>query len=144
MLLQLNRIAKRETYTVGHLYYNRGHTGSLSPWHYICDTLEPQWRDLAHGEKKRKGKTAIPEGRYPVVVSLSPKFGRWLPLLVGVEDFSGIRIHSGNLPQDTRGCILVGSNTKVGQLTDSRKALEKLMKILSERKDGEPVFIEVV
>ncbi len=129
---------------MGHLYYTRGNGDGVSPWHYVCDTLEPRWRDLAHGERKVRGLTAIPEGRYPVVVSHSPKFGRWLPLLMGVPRFSGVRIHTGNLPQDTEGCILVGSNTKVGQLADSSAALAKLMKILAERKEGEPVFIEII
>lgn len=91
---------------------------------------------------KVRGHTAIPEGRYPVVVSRSTKFGCWLPLLMGVPRFSGIRIHSGNTPKDTED--FVGRNTVVGQLTDSRVALERLTKILKERKVGEPVFIEVV
>ncbi len=57
--IELKRIAKRKDYTIGQLYVD----GT-----YLCDTLEPTWRNLAQGARKLKGRTAIPEGRYPVVV----------------------------------------------------------------------------
>lgn len=141
--LQLKRIAKRPTYTIGRLYTRRLESGKLSPWKYFYDTLEPHWIDFHHGGRKTKGKTAIPEGRYPVVVTMSPRFKRWLPLLVGVPKYSGIRIHSGNTSADTKGCILVGRNTEVGRVTDSHRTLYRLMQIISHRDEGEPVFIEV-
>ena len=89
MELTLTRIAKRKTYTIGHLAIDD------KPF---CDTLEPTWRDIGWGRKGRKvaGRTAIPEGRYPVVVTFSPKFQKWLPLLIHVPLFTGIRIHAGN------------------------------------------------
>ncbi|MBQ2589846.1 MAG: hypothetical protein II576_11395, partial [Prevotella sp.] len=114
MELVLKRIAKKKGYTIGKLYvrqpiideYLRG-----EKLIYICDTLEPQWRDYAKGARKIKGKSAIPEGRYPVVITYSPKFKQWLPLLVNVPMFSGIRIHAGNdAVNDSQGCILVGEN----------------------------------
>ena len=75
---------------------------------YFCDTMEPCWRNLlgvelspaeenvrlgrVSGKKaqKMKGKTAIPEGTYPVVISKSPSFKMWLPLLLGVPNFEAI------------------------------------------------------
>jgi hypothetical protein len=78
-----------------------------------------------------------------VVVTMSPRFKRWLPLLVGVPRYEGIRIHSGNTAQDTEGCILVGRNTEVGKVTDSRRTLYRLMQFISRRDEGEPVFIEI-
>ncbi len=141
--LQLKRIAKRPTYTIGRLSIRRREHGVFTPWTYFCDTLEPHWVDFHHGGRKTKGKTAIPEGYYPVVVTLSPKFKRWLPLLVGVPHYEGVRIHSGNTAQDTQGCILVGRNTEVGRVTDSRHTLYRLMQVLNHRDDGEPVFIEI-
>ena len=98
--LTLTRIAKRADYTIGRLEDENGVK--------ICDTLEPTWRDYKGGELKVPRKSAVPEGTYPVVVTKSKKFGKYLPLLVGVPGFEGIRIHSGNTVNDTEGCILVG------------------------------------
>ena len=110
----------------------------------ICDTLEPTWRDYAHGGRKIKGCSAIPEGRYAVVISYSPRFKQWLPILLGVPNFSGIRIHAGNTVKDTEGCILVGENREVGKVLDSRKWVNALKhKIVAAKDRGEPVWINV-
>ena len=95
--------------------------------------------------RKVVGLTAIPEGSYLVVITKSPRFRRWLPLLVGVPGFTGIRIHSGNMAADTRGCILVGENTIVGRLTSSRATLTKLItSIMAASDQGEAVWITIV
>ena len=147
MELVLKRIAKKKGYTIGKLYvkqpiideYLRG-----EKFIYICDTLEPQWRDYAKGARKIKGKSAIPEGRYPIVITFSPTFKKWLPLLVNVPMFSGIRIHAGNTAKDTQGCILVGLNLKKGMVLNSRKYVEIIKsKIVEAKNKGEAVWIEV-
>ena len=147
MELILERIAKRKTYTIGRLAiveriddeYLAGEKEV-----YFCDTLEPTWRDYAHGGRKIKGCSAIPEGRYAVVISFSPKMQKWLPILLGVPMFSGIRIHAGNTSNDTEGCILVGKNKLVGQVVDSRIWLHRLkQKIVEARSRGEPVWITI-
>ena len=158
MELILNRIAKRKTYTIGRLSLTpdpspigRGEP-KAPPWGggregapSFCDTLEPTWRDYRHGGRKIKGRSAIPEGRYPVVITYSPKMKQWLPLLVNVPMFSGIRIHAGNTAEDTQGCILVGQNLKKGMVLNSRTWLKRLKdKIVEAKERGEAVWITVV
>jgi len=151
MELILKRIAKRKTYTIGRLYIRQQVMDEYQPGyedHYFCDTLEPTWRDYANGAYKVKGRSAIPEGRYAVVISWSPKFKQWLPILLGGPEFNrkwqGIRIHAGNTAKDTEGCILVGQNREVGKVLDSRKWLYELKQKIVEAKDrGEAVWITV-
>jgi len=151
MELILERIAKRKTYTIGRLYIRQQVMDEYLPGyedHYFCDTLEPTWRDYEHGAYKVKGRSAIPEGRYAVVISYSPKFKQWLPILLGGPEFNrkwqGIRIHAGNTAKDTEGCILVGQNREVGKVLDSRKWLYELKQKIVEAKDrGEAVWITV-
>ena len=147
MELILTRIAKRKTYTIGRLAIRKEVNDEYlagTADEYFCDTLEPTWRDYAHGGRKIKGRSAIPEGRYAVVISWSPKMKAWLPILLGVPNFKGIRIHAGNTAEDTAGCILVGKNKLVGQVVDSRIWLHRLKQKIVEAKDrGEAVWITV-
>ena len=147
MELILERIAKRKTYTIGRLFIRQQVDDEYLPGYenkYFCDTLEPTWRDYEHGAYKVKGRSAIPEGRYAVVISYSPKFKQWLPILLGVPKFEGIRIHAGNTAKDTEGCILVGKNREVGKVLDSRKWLYELKQKIVEAKDkGEAVWITI-
>ena len=124
--LTLKRIAKKADYTIGRLEDEMGKR--------ICDTLEPTWRNYKGGELKVPRKSAVPEGTYPVVITKSWKFGKYLPLLVGVPGFEGIRIHSGNTSKDTEGCILVGQNLEKGKVLMSRITLERLMKLIENEK----------
>ena len=147
MELVLKRIAKKDDYTIGRLYIKKTVLDEYSAGEeleYICDTLEPQWRDYAKGARKIKGKSAIPEGRYPIVITFSPTFKKWLPLLVNVPRFSGIRIHAGNTVKDTQGCILVGENREVGKVLNSRKYVKIVKeKIVEAKNKGEAVWIEI-
>ena len=157
MELILKRIAKKKTYTIGKLGILPAADLDVDddedddcldsrPLTYFCDTLEPPVREVK--TKSRGGITqkpfAIPEGRYPVVITYSPKFKKWLPLLLNVPQFSGIRIHAGNTPRDTQGCILVGENKLVGQLQNSTLWLNRLkQKIVEAKERGEGVWISV-
>ena len=134
MELQVKRIAKREAYTIGRLYIDGD---------YFCDTLEDRVRDLSK-EAKVKGRTAIPAGRYRLVLTYSPRFKRILPLLVDVPFFSGVRIHRGNTHQDTEGCILVGYNREVGKVLESAATEQRLMAVLQNAVNkGEKLFITI-
>ena len=111
MKLTLKRIAKRDSYTIGKLYLEG---------EYFCDTLEDRVRDL-NREKKIPGETAIPAGRYDVIVNVSPRFKRELPRLLNVPHFDGILIHRGNTAKDSSGCILVGENKELGKVLNSTR-----------------------
>lgn len=132
MNITVKRIAKKDTYTIGKLYIDG---------QYFCDTLEDKDRglkqsdDLAYITKhKVYGETAIPTGTYNVSLTYSPKFKKILPLIENVKGFSGIRIHSGNTAQDSLGCILVGKNTVVGKVTNSRDTFNALFEKLQNQK----------
>lgn len=133
MKLTLKRIAFKEKYTIGRLYIDG---------EYFCDTIEDKDRglnnDMGLAEimvKKRYGETAIPTGHYEVEITYSPKYKRMMPEIKDVKGFSGIRIHSGNTAKDTLGCLIVGKNTVVGMVTDSRKTYYKLFEILKGQKN---------
>lgn len=156
MRLKVERRWKKTTYTIGRLYVDG---------FYFCNTLEDRDRGLKQTDtplsiKTRKvyGETAIPTGTYGVSMNTtSPKYAAvawyWklcqgkMPRLLSVPGFDGILIHPGgsNGPLDTRGCILVGKNTKVGKLTESKATFEKLYKQMAEAVGrGEEISIEIV
>ena len=149
MELLLQRIARRDTYTIGRLYIDGER---------FCDTIEDTDRGLrqdlplsVNQAKKRRGVTAIPVGRYRVTLGVkSPKYskkkqydftGGYLPRLMNVPAFDGILIHIGNTAADSEGCILVGRNTQVGRVLESTKTFKALYEVL--RKASDPIYITV-
>jgi hypothetical protein len=139
MELKLKRIARRSTYTIGKLFID----GVL-----FSETLEDRDRDYNHdgditdpGEEKVYAQTAIPSGTYTVILNWSNRFQRIMPLLLNVPGFEGIRIHNGTTSANTAGCILVGKNSIVGQLTDSHDIFFRLFDILNNAAD--PIKITI-
>lgn len=140
MRLTLKRIANKKTYCIGKLYINGK---------YFCDTLEDVDRGLDSTmteedikKIKVKGETAIPTGIYKIILNYSPKFKKVMPLITNVKGYSGVRIHTGNSAKDTEGCLLVGKNTVVGRLTESRKMYDALFKRL-QQKGSNDITIEI-
>ena len=140
MKLELKRLYKKDTYTIGKLYIND---------EYFCDTLEDKDRNLTNDMSladvlniKVYGRTAIPIGTYKVTITYSPKFKTNLPLINDVIGYSGIRIHQGNTHNNTSGCILVGENKIKGQLINSKNTLSKLLSILSNANDD--ITIDII
>ncbi len=139
MKIELKRVALKDTYTIGKLYIDGV---------YFCDTLEDKVRDLNengrfdNGERKVMHETAIPYGKYKVVVNVSPRFGKELPRLLNVPEFDGILIHAGNNKDHTSGCILVGKNKVVGGLVDSKTTSEALTaRLKASQQKGEEIYI---
>lgn len=142
MILKLQRTALKDTYTIGKLSIDG---------EYFCDTLEDKVRDINkngkfdNGEYKIMHKTAIPYGKYKVIVNRSPKFNRDLPRLLKVPEFEGILIHAGNNSTHTSGCILVGENKVKGGLINSKKYEISLVNILRvAQAKGEEITIEII
>lgn len=113
MRLRLLREPSRNGATVGALFVEGV---------FHCWTLEDVVRDV-----KVPGETAIPFGRYPVVLTHSPRFNRVLPEVRNVPGFIGVRIHAGNRKEDTEGCILVGLDRGDAWIGRSQMALSGLM-----------------
>jgi len=118
MNLLLKRTYKGTDYTIGKLYIDGV---------YFCDTLEDAVRTV-----KIKHETAIPEGTYQVVITMSARFKKLMPLLLNVPNFEGIRIHSGNTKEDTSGCLLVGENKEKGKVINSRLTFVKLFALIQD------------
>ncbi|WP_128547161.1 DUF5675 family protein [Larkinella soli] len=94
-------------------------------------------------QAKVYGKTAIPTGRYEMAVTFSNRFQKYLPLLMNVPGFEGVRWHPGNYADDTEGCQLPGLGFARNMVTDSRSAFDRwFFRIRSAIKTGK-VFVTV-
>ena len=108
---------------------------------FFCFTLEDEIRS---SHVKVYGETCIKADRYEVVLTVSNRFKRLMPLLLNVPMFSGIRIHGGNTSKDTLGCVLVAHNTDFKKIWST--AEKSLTKILSGWKAKNPdgkIFINI-
>ncbi|MBR4814115.1 MAG: hypothetical protein IKZ67_01475 [Paludibacteraceae bacterium] len=133
MELKLVRKWKKDNYTIGVLSIDG---------QYECEVLEDKDRGLDNAMSpeeitrlKQHGRTAIPRGRYKVIFSPSPKFGKCsyaieskIPLLLGVKGFSSIRMHAGNTDGDTEGCLLLGENKAKGMVLNSAKTCARVFR----------------
>ena len=144
---------KKPDYTVGRMSID----GT-----FICNTMEDVDRGLDDGmqdwmikNKKIPNVTAIPTGRYKIDMdTVSPKFSKYpfymevcqgkLPRIKNVRGFDGILIHCGVDHSNSSGCILVGMNTQVGKLTNSKETFKKIYALMKEAHDkGETIYITI-
>lgn len=118
---------------------NKSTIGELSvDGAFECFTLEDVVR-----EHKIKHETAIPAGRYEVIINFSNRFQKQMPRLLNVPNFDGILIHSGNTAANTDGCILVGRVKMVDEIGESRLAFNALFpKLWAGMRTGK-VFIDI-
>jgi hypothetical protein len=130
MQLSLKRKKFSPDYTLGELYLN----GT-----FFCYTCEDAVRSV-----KIPGKTAIPAGRYGIIMNMSARFGKIMPLLLNVPGFDGVRIHAGNSAADTEGCILLGFTLLDSGVANSRAACAKLYPILQAAFDAkQAIWIDI-
>lgn len=125
MEIVVKRTIRTEKSTIGELYLNGV---------FFCYTLEDKDRGLKQTDtlpsvrqRKVKGSTAIPAGRYAVQLTYSNRFKKIMPQLMNVPGFEGVRIHSGNTAEDTEGCLLVGMAKGNQMITKSRLAYTGLL-----------------
>jgi len=122
---------------------------------FICYGLEDSVRD-----KKIKGSTAIPAGRYKLDFNrygaMNGRYKRKFPdvhkgmiELTGIPNFSYVYIHIGNNFSDTSGCLLVGQKVKYFkkqkeyEIRQSQKAYVALYKRLVAMMEKGEVFIMI-
>ena len=116
-----------------------------------CDTIEDVNRDINRdgdlldlNEEKVMHKTAIPFGRYEVIVNMSSRFKRMLPRILNVPHFDGILIHNGKDETSSSGCVIVGENREKGKVLNSSFWMNKLTDyLLEEQRKGIKIFIRV-
>lgn len=122
---------------------------------FECFSLEDCSRSLRRDmdptelmARKVKGTTAIPIGRYRLVLEDSPKFGKDTLTILDVPAFDYIRIHGGNSSKDTEGCPLTGQTRTapdddwIGGSQNALKALKA--KVVPRLKVGEEGWIEIL
>lgn len=124
-----------------------------TPFGFNCNTLEDALvldPTLGHGSpvggfigRKIPGLTAIPAGRYRVLLAMSNRFQRVLPRLLDVPGFTGILIHNGSYTTHTEGCILVGRRHSDTMLTGSKVSMAKLMAALRELNKAGELWITI-
>lgn len=144
MQLTLKRESRTDTTTIGRLWVN----DEKQPQCYV---LEDKDRGLSQtdtlktiAERKVYGKTAIPAGKYEVVITYSERFKQYLPLLLGVPGFAGIRLHWGNDASASLGCLIIGT-AKVNDnyVSGSRVAFAALFKRLKAVERKEKIWITI-
>jgi hypothetical protein len=141
MKIILQRLSDNGTSTLGRLTVDG----------FQCVTLEDTFR-----AEKVYGKTRIPAGRYEIKLRTAGRMhGQYikkLPNHVGmmwlldVPNFQNVYIHIGNKPEDTLGCILVGTTIENENfISESTVAYIKLYAIVVEALErGEEVTIQVM
>ncbi len=141
MELELTRSVKTNKSTIGELTVNGV---------FECFILEDKDRGLRKDMPiselivmKIKTRTAIPTGRYEIVVSFSDKFQKMLPLLLDVPAFAGIRIHPGNTDANTEGCLLPGKIKSPDMIGSSRVAFTALFDKIKAALQREKIFITI-
>lgn len=141
MMLTLQRRPSVASTTIGEL---------LEDGARLCFTLEDQIREVPGrpvAEWKVHGRTAIPAGRYRLILENSPRFGPDTLTIPSVPGFVGVRMHAGNTHADTEGCPLLGMQVAgagiVGGTSRPAVALVK-QRIAAAQRAGEFVWLQII
>lgn len=116
-----------------------------------CFTLEDPVRQI-----KLHGRTAIPAGQYVLKLRTeggmdlryAARFGNWHKGMLWLQDvphFEYVYLHIGNTPEDTEGCILLGSTVGRDRIGNSEIAYREVYPVIAEAiLDGDDVLIDVL
>jgi hypothetical protein len=139
MELFLERKIHNENSTEGNLYVDEK---------WFANTIEDRVR-AKPGEWKKEikvyGKTAIPYGRYPVLVTWSNRFQRMMVGIFNVPDFEGIRIHWGTSELSSAGCVIISyhDDDAAHRLILEKQATEDLIKKVEDAQKTGKIFITI-
>ena len=88
-------------------------------------------------EPPRASGMLIPAATYHCIKTLSPRLKYICPEIMNVPGHTGERIHIGNYPKDTEGCVLVGMYKGSGPdvIMQSEDAFEELMGLTDQEFD---------
>lgn len=132
MKLKVERFKSKNKVTIGKLFLNDK---------FFCYTLEDEIRPLM---SKVFGETAINQGLYTLIMSFSNRFQEYMPEVLNVPNFKGIRIHAGNTIADTHGCLLVGEKTDGKTISNSKVIYNKLLAEIRTFEKLEKITIEYI
>ena len=126
---------------------------------WICATLEDAWHMV-----KLPGITRIPAGTYPLkfrtdggfhsryLERFGPEFHKGMLWIQDVPDFEFVLIHCGNDVDDTKGCVLVGSEVippandgDAYKVSASEKAYRELYPMVANAmRSGEKAWLQII
>ncbi len=117
----------------------------------FCSTIEDKDRGLMQkmplpviSKTKVFGKTCIPYGTYEVAMTYSNRFKTYMPQILDVPGFAGIRIHVANSATDVEGCIGVGLTQENDFIGMSKAAYTKLLAAIKKVERIEKIKIAIV
>lgn len=131
--------------------------------------MDGDLEDKELGEQKIYGETAIPYGRYKIVLEKSghiyesyrkesfwrgrgqvgfEKIFKGMLMLTGIKGYSRVHIHIGNYVGDTLGCLLTGTTANMTKdpysVSGSTASFVKLYKrVIPALEAGEEVWINI-
>ncbi len=103
----------------------------------FCLTLERPWLD------NKRSISCIPEGHYLCKRVDSPKFGDTFEI-TNVPERSHILFHSGNIVDDTHGCVITGEQYELLGGESAVIASGKAFKEFKDRLDGVDEFVIII
>ena len=137
--LHLLRIALKSSWTLGVLWVKQ------KPELFVLEDAVREVVGQPVEKWKLPGVTAIPAGRYRLIIDHSQRFNKDMPHVLNVPGFEGIRIHTGNTPVDTEGCLLLGygANLLAGTVQQSIAACHMFQEELERMLALDDVWLSI-